>query len=478
MGLFNFGKKGGFFADVIRCDEEDYLVWKWRPEGSEADSSGRENSIRWGSQLRVKDGEVAVFVYKQKGGSNQDFIEGPFDETLKTANFPVLSNIMGALFDGKTPFQAEVYFINLAGVIKQNFGVPYFDVADSRPDLAYLPVPVAANGNIIYQITDYKAFIKLHRLQEFTLEKFKDEVKNTIITNFRGIVTNVPQQFNIPLVQIDRATLEVNDFVSNRLKGIFDDVFGVNLKRIDFVLNVDKDSANYKTLYKMTVEQQMKMTEAQTNVNVKNLSEMQAINAENVKESLRIQREEAQRAQKMQTESANIFAHQINVQGGVAKEAASHIGEIGAGATMPLGGGDATGGMNMAGMMTGMMVGGAMGRGVADMMNNTMSGFANPMGNAGMASQMGGMPPVQPTMNPPQMNADDNIVMHVSQNGQQFGPYKVSDIKNYISSGNINSSALVWTNGMSEWTPIANYPAFSNLFGGSVPPPPPPPPMS
>ena len=56
--------------DVIRCDEQEYLVWKWRPSG-EANSTNKENAIRYGSSLRVKDGEMAVFVYPQKDGENQ-----------------------------------------------------------------------------------------------------------------------------------------------------------------------------------------------------------------------------------------------------------------------------------------------------------------------------------------------------------------------------------------------------------------------
>ena len=28
MGLFSRGKSGGM-VNVIRCDEEEYLVWKW-----------------------------------------------------------------------------------------------------------------------------------------------------------------------------------------------------------------------------------------------------------------------------------------------------------------------------------------------------------------------------------------------------------------------------------------------------------------
>ena len=59
--------------DVIRCDEQQYLVWKWRPSG-EANSTKKENSIRYGSSLRVKDGEVTVFVYKQDDGTMMDFV--------------------------------------------------------------------------------------------------------------------------------------------------------------------------------------------------------------------------------------------------------------------------------------------------------------------------------------------------------------------------------------------------------------------
>ena len=81
--------------DVIRCDEQEYLIWKWRPAGQAVDSTRKENAIRYGSSLRVKDGEVAVFFYKQNNGTEQDFIVGPYDDTIKTANFPILTGIVG-----------------------------------------------------------------------------------------------------------------------------------------------------------------------------------------------------------------------------------------------------------------------------------------------------------------------------------------------------------------------------------------------
>ena len=185
MGLFSRGKGGGLM-NVIRCDEEEYMVWKWRPLGQDVNSTTRENSIRYGSSLRVKDGEVAVFVYKQKDGSVQDFIVGPYDDTIKTANFPVLSSIVGLAFGGESPFQAEIYFINLAGVNQLRFAVPYFDVFDPRlPDHG---VPMAVRGTITFNITDYKGFIKLHRLVNFNHEQFRKQIKDALTSKTEPIL--------------------------------------------------------------------------------------------------------------------------------------------------------------------------------------------------------------------------------------------------------------------------------------------------
>jgi membrane protease subunit (stomatin/prohibitin family) len=200
MGLFGNKSEGGLM-DVIRCDEQEYLVWKWRPSG-EANSTKRENAIRYGSSLRVKDGELAVFVYQQKDGSMQDFIIGPYDQTIKTANFPVLSSIVGAAFGGASPFQAEIYFINLSGNVQVKFGIPYFDVFDPR--FLDFAVPMAARGTITFNLTDYKAFIKLNRLINFELEDFNKQIKDAVTKYVKGVITNIPADKGMPVLQMER----------------------------------------------------------------------------------------------------------------------------------------------------------------------------------------------------------------------------------------------------------------------------------
>jgi membrane protease subunit (stomatin/prohibitin family) len=447
MGFFGKKEEGGFM-DVIRCDQQEYLVWKWRPSG-DANSTKKENSIRFGSSLRVKDGEIAIFVYKQKDGTTQDFIEGPFDQTIKTANFPILSNIVGAAFGGASPFQAEIYFINLSGNIQVKFGIPYFDVFDPR--FLDFAVPVAAKGTITFNITDYKGFIKLNRLINFELEDFNKQIKDAVTKYIKGIITNIPSDNGIPVLQMEKKLLDINDLIAGYLKPRMESDFGVNLKGFDLAnIDVDKESKGYADLRRLTADQTTKMVTAQGDLSVKNMQDMQGINAQNMEETLRIQREEAQRAQKLQTETNFIGAHGLNTQADVLKTAAQNLGQMG---TINMGGGS---GMNPAGIMTGMMMGGAMG--------NQMAGMMNQMGQ-NMNQQQNTPPP------PP------SISYSISINGQTSGPFNMQQLQQMVQSGQLTKNTYVWKQSMAGWDLAGNVQELSNLFGAVPPPPPPPPPF-
>lgn len=440
MGLFSRGKSGGVL-NVIRCDEEEYLVWKWRPAGQDVNSTTRENSIRYGSSLRVKDGEVAVFVYKQKDGTMQDFIVGPYDDTIKTANFPVLSSIVGLAFGGESPFQAEIYYINLSGIVQVRFAIPYFDVFDPRlPDFG---VPMAARGSISFNISDYKSFIKLHRLINFDLEQFKAQIKDAVIKYTKNFIINTPDQYGIPAKQIERKILDISDMIQERLRPDFENDFGVNLKRFDLsAIEPDKESEGWHRLQRVTVDQQSATIEAQTMVNIKNMTDMQAINAENMAESLRIQREEAQRAQRLQSESNYIGAHSLNLQADVLKTGAENLGQMSS-----MGNG---GNMNPAGMMTGMAMGAAMGHQMGAMINQ-MGGTINPQTQT---------PPPTPT-----------IAYMVAHNGQQSGPFNMQQLQMLVQQGQLTAQTYVWKQGMSNWDLAGNVAELVPLFAAPTPPP-------
>ena len=253
MALFNKNNRKGGLMDEIRCDEPSYLIWKWHPSGSQPGANNRENAIRWGSSLRVKDGEVAVFVYKQKDGAMQDFIVGPFDQTIKTSNFPVLASIVGLAYEGGTPFQAEIYFINLARIIQVKFGVPFFDVYDPR--FADFGVPVAVRGTVSFSIGDYREFIKLHRLSTFNLDDFQKQIRDAVNRYVKDAVANAPAAHDIPVVQIESKTAQINDVVEYDLSERLKETFGVVVSGIDIgAIEIDKSSEGYRQLMSVTQE--------------------------------------------------------------------------------------------------------------------------------------------------------------------------------------------------------------------------------
>lgn len=447
MGLFGKGKSGGLM-NVIRCDEQEYLVWKWRPEGQEANSTSRENSIRYGSSLRVKDGEVAVFVYKQKDGAMQDFIVGPYDDTIKTANFPILASIVGLAFGGESPFQAEIYFINLQGNNQVKFAIPYFDVTDPRlPDF---PVPVAVRGALTFVLEDYKNFIKLNRLIDFDLEAFKKQIKDTMVRKIKSIVTNVPSDLGMPVVQMERKIDEISEVLEGKLKDRLDE-FGVKMKHLDVSsIGIDKDSEAYQEVKGLTGGLTAKTMQAQADINIKNMQDLQTMNAKNIAETMRIQREEAQRAQRLQTESNFMGAHALDQQTEVLKTGAQSLGQMG---NINAGGG---GGMNPASMMTGMMMGGAMGQQMAGMMQN-------------MGQQIQGAVNTPPPI--------PNVQYHISVNGAQAGPFTIPQLAQMVQSGQMNAQTYVWKQGMANWEMAGDVQELASLFAppapGSMPPPPP-----
>lgn len=432
MKVFGMNKTGGFM-DEIRCDEASYLIWKWHPRGVPQGAGDRENAIRWGSSLRVKDGEVAVFVYKQKDGTVQDYILGPHDQTIKTSNFPVLASIVGAAYNGGTPFQAEVYFINLAQLIQVKFAVPFFDVYDPR--FLDFGVPVAVRGTISFRISDYKEFIKLHRLQTFNLDDFQKQIRDAVARYTKNIVANAPAEHNIPVIKLENKISIINDALENDVIERLEATFGVIVSNVDIAsIEVDKTSEGYRQLISVTKDVTTAKIEAETTDYV---------------ERIRIQREEGQYAQHKQTQSSNLGAFQIEKQTEVGIAGAEALGQMGsAGSGTVSLGGDA--GFNPAAMMAGMAVGGAVGQNIAGTMNNMM---------ANSQPQMGMTPPPLPT-----------TAYHIAVNGQTSGPFDRNALMQMALSGQLLPSSLVWKQGMTEWMKADSVDDLKDLFMPPIPP--------
>ena len=434
MGFFGFKNSEGGFMDVIRCDEENYLIWKWRPSEQEVNSTSKENAIRYGSSLRVKDGEMAIFVYKQDNGQMMDFIEGPYDGTIKTDNFPILTSIVGLAFGGESPFQAEIYFVNLQGNNQIKFAVPYFDVADPR--FLDLTVPVAVRGSLTFNLTDVPQFIKLNRLIDFDLATFYEQISAMVKKFAKQFVTNCPLEQGISVLQIERHISNINDLMQTRLSSQLQQDFGINLKRLDLsAIEIDKESSEYLDFIHATKEQQI-------------------IQSEQIGRRAQIETDVYGEKAILAAESQYIQAHAINKQAEVLTAAANSLGQMGA---MNIDGAEG-GGMNPTGMMMGMGLAAGIGQQMAGMMNTNMN-----------AMQQAMQQPTSSTIVPPPIPGVVSYMLAV--NGQQYGPYNMSQLQQMATTGQLTMNTLVWCQGMAAWEPAANRPDLVALF---APPPIPP----
>lgn len=485
------GKEGGIM-DTIRCDEKDYLIWKWRPNtNAEAGGSRKENSIRYGSSLRVRPGQAAVFLYQNQG--EYDVITGPYDDIVKTENFPVLASIIGLAYKGGTPFQAEVYFINLARGMEIPFTIPFFRVIPSEPEYKAYDIQVAVKGALAFQIPSepkmLKYFLESWGTADTTLAEFEAKVKALLTQEVKQIVTNAPKDTGIFIMHFNSLIGEMGHYILSRIQERIMSRFGVFASDVIIEdIRYDEDSEAYQRLKRLTEEQaqrfnlenekttllsyEIQRETMRTDADIRNQTakKMAEIQMAHIQDATARMREEAQFAQRMQSEqaakqaglgseSAYINAHSINKQAEVLKTGMENIGQMGG---MNFGGGD--GHLNPAGMMTGMMMGAAMGQQVGGMMNQMGQTMQQGMANAGKPQNT---PPPIPTMR-------QNVQYYVAVNGAQYGPCDVTALGQMISSGQINEDTLAWCAGMPDWQPMKLIPDLRSLFAqssGSVPPP-------
>jgi membrane protease subunit (stomatin/prohibitin family) len=77
-------------------------------------------TVNLGAQLTVRESQTAVFF---RDGQALD-VFGPGRHTLTTLNLPFLQTLISLPFGGETPFQAEVYFVNMRIFTNLKWGTP------------------------------------------------------------------------------------------------------------------------------------------------------------------------------------------------------------------------------------------------------------------------------------------------------------------------------------------------------------------
>lgn len=179
-------------VDVVKYDgSPDVFAWKYP-----------NSELGTWTQLIVNESQEAILF---KGGIACD-VFGAGRHTLETANIPVLNKLVNLPFGGRSPFSAEVWFVNKAFSLDIKWGTPSpIQLQDPKYKVF---VPLRAFGQFGIVIEDSKKFVlKLVG----TLPQFD---KTTIVKYFRGVyLTKVKDAISSYLIHKSVSILEINAYL-------------------------------------------------------------------------------------------------------------------------------------------------------------------------------------------------------------------------------------------------------------------------
>jgi excisionase family DNA binding protein len=175
--------------DVIEYPSEmkDEIVHRF-PEAGIGD-------FRIGSQVIVRESQAAVFF--RDGQALDVFRAGR--HTITTANIPLLINLIGKLFNERTPFPAEVFFVSLKEFANEKWGTPQ-PIIVRNPGMGLGVALLQGFGTYSFQVKDPQQFVTQivgaqgayrttdieERLKTVLLSKLQDVLGET--TSARSVV--------------------------------------------------------------------------------------------------------------------------------------------------------------------------------------------------------------------------------------------------------------------------------------------------
>jgi len=135
--------------------------------------------INLGAQLTVRESQAAVFF---RDGQALDTF-GPGRHTLTALNLPFVQGAINIPFEGTTPFQAEVYFVNMRTFTDMKWGT-------AQPvafrDSEFAMVRLRAHGLYTMRINDPQLFVNMvvGTEHQYTTPQIQDWLREFIVSRF------------------------------------------------------------------------------------------------------------------------------------------------------------------------------------------------------------------------------------------------------------------------------------------------------
>jgi len=111
-------------------------------------------TFRIGSQVIVRESQAAVFF---RDGAALD-VFGPGRHTIVTYNIPLIIDQIGKLFNDRTPFPAEVYFVSMREFVDRKWGTPQ-PIIVRNPNMGLGVALLQGFGNFSFQVKDPQQFV-------------------------------------------------------------------------------------------------------------------------------------------------------------------------------------------------------------------------------------------------------------------------------------------------------------------------------
>jgi membrane protease subunit (stomatin/prohibitin family) len=158
---------------------DDELCYR-EPQGGSGD-------FRMGSQVIVQESQAAVFV---RQGQVLDML-GPGSHTLSTANLPVLSGLIGLVTGGRTPFTADLYFVNLKDMPQVPWGTNPPIVMET-PGKGVGVVLLITHGVIDIGVSDPLRFMKQYSVGKpiVRLDDIRDRIQSMLLGEMASLISS------------------------------------------------------------------------------------------------------------------------------------------------------------------------------------------------------------------------------------------------------------------------------------------------
>ncbi len=180
--------------------------------------------FRIGSQVIVGPGQEAVFV---RDGKALDTF-GPGRHTITTANIPLLVDLIGKAFGNRTPFTAEVYFINTRVFPDMGWGTPN-PIPVMHPGVGLGASLLKAYGTFKMKVSNSKMFIEeiVGRRGSYSRDDIQEWLRTAVLTQFRDVVGTLKKS----AFDIQGLTSDISELLVSKTQ---DDFAAMGLVLVDF----------------------------------------------------------------------------------------------------------------------------------------------------------------------------------------------------------------------------------------------------